>query len=167
MDAASRPMAQEVFIGISRSRWSANSAFKTRDSARALRVLARVLCWYQSYRLCSEIELCCVSDFLTLSSAQWACKAVRCAIGLKRNKSFFISNYLRREHTMAKTPSNHGKDWTAGDIKKLGQLARQNTPTRVAALKLGRTSDAVAQKASVEGISLKPTNQRPYGTRKK
>lgn len=68
---------------------------------------------------------------------------------------------------MAKTPSNHGKDWTAGDIKKLGQLARQNTPTRVAALKLGRTPAAVAQKASFEGISLKPTNQRPYGTRKK
>jgi acyl-coenzyme A synthetase/AMP-(fatty) acid ligase len=26
---------------------------------------------------------------------------------------------------MAKTHSNHGKDWTAGDIKKLGQLARE------------------------------------------
>ena len=52
---------------------------------------------------------------------------------------------------MAKTPSNHGKDWTAGDIKRLGQLARQNTPTRVAALKLGRTPDAVAQKAMSKG----------------
>jgi hypothetical protein len=68
---------------------------------------------------------------------------------------------------MAKAPSNHGKDWTAGDVKKLEQLARQNTPTRVAALKLGRTPAAVAQKASWEGISLKPTNQRPYGTRRK
>ena len=68
---------------------------------------------------------------------------------------------------MTKAPSNHGKVWTAGDVRKLEQLARQNTPTRVAALKLGRTPDAVAQKASVEGISLKPTNQRPYGTRKK
>ncbi len=44
MDAASRPMAQEVFIGISRSRLSANSTFKTRDSARGLGALARVLC---------------------------------------------------------------------------------------------------------------------------
>lgn len=68
---------------------------------------------------------------------------------------------------MAKTPTNQGKDWTAAEIKKLGQLARQNTPTRVAALKLGRTPAAVAQKASFEGISLRPTNQRPYGTRKK
>ena len=68
---------------------------------------------------------------------------------------------------MAKTPANHGKDWTAGHVKKLGQLARQNTPTRVVALTLGRTPAAVAQKASVEGISLRPTNQRPHGTRKK
>ena len=68
---------------------------------------------------------------------------------------------------MAKTPTNHGKDWTAGDVNKLEQLARQNTPTRVAALKLRRTYAAVAQKASVEGISMKPANQRPYGTRKK
>jgi hypothetical protein len=34
-------------------------------------------------------------------------------------------------------------------------------------LKLGRSADAVRTKASEEGISLKPTNQRPYGTRKK
>jgi hypothetical protein len=68
---------------------------------------------------------------------------------------------------MAKRPSNHGKDWTAADLKQLEKLARQNTPTRVIALKLGRTPGAVAQKASFEGISLKPANQRPYGTRKK
>ena len=68
---------------------------------------------------------------------------------------------------MTKTPTNHGKDWTAADVKKLEQLARQNTPTRVAALKLRRTLAAVAQKASVEGISFKPINQRPYGTRRK
>ena len=68
---------------------------------------------------------------------------------------------------MAKRPPNHGKDWTAADLKQLEKLARQNTPTRVIALKLGRTPGAVAQKASFEGISLKPANQRPYGTRKK
>ena len=88
-------------------------------------------------------------------------------MALKPGKTNFFSNNLRSDITMAKTPTNHGKDWTAGDIKKLGQLAKQNTPTRVAALKLGRTPDAVAQKASVEGISFKPTKQRPYGTRRK
>jgi hypothetical protein len=68
---------------------------------------------------------------------------------------------------MAKTPKNHGADWTATDIKQLKRLAKENTPARVAALELGRTPAAVQQKAGVEGISLKPTNQRPYGTSKK
>lgn len=68
---------------------------------------------------------------------------------------------------MANPPKNHGKDWTPTDVSQLQQLARQNTPTRVMGIKLGRTPEAVAQKASTERISLKPTNQRPYGTRKR
>ena len=68
---------------------------------------------------------------------------------------------------MAKTPSNHGKGWTAGDLKKLRQLARQSIPTRAAAIKLGRTLASVAQKASVEGISFKPKAQRGKARRKK
>jgi hypothetical protein len=36
----------------------------------------------------------------------------------------------------------------------------------VIGLKMGRTPDAVQQKASSEGISLKPTNQAPYNRRK-
>jgi hypothetical protein len=68
---------------------------------------------------------------------------------------------------MAKVPTNHGKPWTKDDVKELKELAKGNTPTRVVALKLGRTPDAVVGKASEEGISLKPTNQSPYGTKKK
>ena len=67
---------------------------------------------------------------------------------------------------MAKTPSNHGKQWSTGDVSQLKQLAEHNTPTRVIGLKIGRTPDAVAQKASQEHISLKPTNQSPYNRRK-
>ena len=67
---------------------------------------------------------------------------------------------------MAKTPPNHNKGWSGSDVSKLRQLARENTPTRVIGLKLGRTPDAVASKASDENISLKPTNQSPYNRRK-
>ncbi len=67
---------------------------------------------------------------------------------------------------MAKTPSNHGKQWTSCDVSQLKQLANHNTPTRVIGLKLGRTPDAVSQKASEENISLKPTNQSPYNRRR-
>jgi hypothetical protein len=63
------------------------------------------------------------------------------------------------------TPKNHRQPWTAADATNLKKLAAENTPTRVIGLKLGRTPDAVQAKAGEEGISLKPTNQRPYGRR--
>jgi len=68
---------------------------------------------------------------------------------------------------MAKPPSNHGKPWTSQDNKTLRDLAQQNTPTRVIGIKMGRTPGAVQNHASEEGVSLKPTNQSPYGTKKK
>ena len=67
---------------------------------------------------------------------------------------------------MAKKPANHGNEWTAAENQHLRQLARENTPTRVIALKLGRTPGAVQQHASEEGVSLKPTNQSPYNRRR-
>jgi hypothetical protein len=67
---------------------------------------------------------------------------------------------------MAKKPSNHGKTWTSQDVNKLEKLAKENTPTRVIGLKMGRTEDSIQSKASNEGISLKPTNQSPYGSKK-
>lgn len=67
---------------------------------------------------------------------------------------------------MTKSTRNSGMQWTRGDVSQLRQLAKKNTPTRVIGLKLGRTENAVRTKASEENISLKPTNQSPYGTRK-
>jgi len=67
---------------------------------------------------------------------------------------------------MAKYNRNSGKPWTPGEVKQLKQLANQNTPTRVIGLKMGRTENAVRSVASEEGVSLKPTNQSPYGTKK-
>ena len=67
---------------------------------------------------------------------------------------------------VAKEPKNHGKAWTPADLRALQTLARENTPTRVIGLKMGRTPDAVQQKASTAGISLKPTNRAPYNRRK-
>lgn len=67
---------------------------------------------------------------------------------------------------MSKSTRNTGKPWTPADVKQLKEMAKENTPTRVAGFKLGRTEDAVRAKASDEGISLKPTNQSPYNRRK-
>jgi hypothetical protein len=68
---------------------------------------------------------------------------------------------------MAKEPKNHGKPWTGDQVKELKQLAKENTPTRVIGLKLGRTPESVQSKASSEGVSLKPTNQSPYNRQPK
>ena len=65
---------------------------------------------------------------------------------------------------MSKSDRNSGKPWTDVDEAQLRALASQNTPTRVIGLKLGRTEDAVASKASELHISLAPWNQSPYGT---
>lgn len=67
---------------------------------------------------------------------------------------------------MSKSTRNSGKGWTGGDITQLKELAKQNTPTRVIGLKLGRTEDAIRSKAGNENVSLKPTNQSPYNRRK-
>jgi len=66
---------------------------------------------------------------------------------------------------MAKYNRNSGKAWTPKEVRDLRSLAVHNTPTRVIGLKLGRTEDAVRTRASAEDISLKPTNQSPYGTK--
>jgi hypothetical protein len=68
---------------------------------------------------------------------------------------------------MGKKPENHGEPWTPKHKEQLERLADHNTPTRVIAMKLGRTEDAVRAKASEQGISLKPTNQSPYNRRTK
>jgi len=68
---------------------------------------------------------------------------------------------------MSKSTRNSGKAWTGVEIKSMAGLAKQNTPTRVIGLKLGRTEAAVRTRASESRISLKPTNQSPYGTKGK
>jgi hypothetical protein len=70
----------------------------------------------------------------------------------------------RRARIMPKSTHNSGWPWTDSDIGQLRQLARENTPTQVIGLKLGRTEN-VYQRASGERVSLRPTNQRPYGRR--
>jgi IS30 family transposase len=68
---------------------------------------------------------------------------------------------------MAKSPANSGKSWSSGDKAELKRLAKQNTPTRVIGLKMGRSPGAVSSQAGRQGTSLKPTNQSPYGTKGK
>ena len=67
---------------------------------------------------------------------------------------------------MPKYIRNAGKQWTPQEEKSLIQLAKENTPTRVIGLKLGRPETGVYAKASKLGVSLDPKNQSPYNRRK-
>jgi hypothetical protein len=62
---------------------------------------------------------------------------------------------------------NSREPWGRGDVQTLKQLARQNMPTRVIGLKLGRTETAVRGKAQREGISLRPVNRSPNKERRR
>lgn len=68
---------------------------------------------------------------------------------------------------MSLSDRNSGKAWTPKDVAQLKSLAAQNTPTRVIGLKIGRTESAIYTRASQKGVSLAPTNQRPYNRDKK
>jgi hypothetical protein len=68
---------------------------------------------------------------------------------------------------MTKSTRNTGKTWSTSDKSELKTLAKQNTPTRVIGLKLGRTPKAIYSEANKLGVSLKPTNQSPYNRTKK
>jgi hypothetical protein len=59
---------------------------------------------------------------------------------------------------------NSGTEWTADDDRQLKNLAKQDTPTPVIGLKLGRTPGAIYTRASEKGISLMPPN--PHHKRK-
>lgn len=67
---------------------------------------------------------------------------------------------------MPKYIRNAGKHWTGQEEKNLVKLAKQNTPTRVIGLKLGRPEAGVYAKASHLGVSLNPKNQSPYNRHK-
>lgn len=62
---------------------------------------------------------------------------------------------------------NAGKQWTPAEEKQLKALVKDNTPTRVIGLKLGRPVGGVRSKALDLRISLRPTNQSPYNRKKK
>jgi hypothetical protein len=68
--------------------------------------------------------------------------------------------------TLPKYIRNTGKEWTPKEEYTLKQLVRDNTPTRVIGLKLGRPEGGVRAKAQDLGVSLRPTNQSPYNRRK-
>jgi hypothetical protein len=63
---------------------------------------------------------------------------------------------------MAKKQLVSGR-WDDAELKELKKLIKENTPTPVMAIKLNRAENSIRSKVRTEGLSLKPTNRRPYG----
>ena len=65
-----------------------------------------------------------------------------------------------------KSTRNSGKPITKATVQEIKKLSKENTPTRVIGLKVGRTESSIYSIASKNKISLKPTNQSPYNRKK-
>ena len=61
--------------------------------------------------------------------------------------------------------ANSGKKWNSVELKRLQTLAKQNTPTRVIGLKLGRTAESIYKKAATSNISLTPPQSGSLASR--
>lgn len=59
---------------------------------------------------------------------------------------------------------NSGQGWTKEDVSNLAKYIKENTPTRVIGLKLGRSVSAIRSKAKSLELSLKPYNRSPYSS---
>lgn len=70
-------------------------------------------------------------------------------------------------HRKGPRPKRENKQWNTDEVRKLRKLATGNTPTGLIADALGRTENAIYNKASEKNITLKPTNKSPYNRRKK
>jgi hypothetical protein len=66
-----------------------------------------------------------------------------------------------------KSTRHHDEVWRATEVRQLKGLIRENTPTRVIGLKLGRTDAAIRDKARNLGLSLMPINRSPRTPAKK
>ena len=60
---------------------------------------------------------------------------------------------------MPTTPENANLRWSKREIRDLKRLAGEGLPTRIIAMKLGRTIAAVQSKATSERISFKARKQ--------
>jgi hypothetical protein len=94
------------------------------------------------------------------------------AIAKKSKKAFNPADNLpppkpKSPPGSTKSTRHHADDWTAANVRELKELIKGNTPTRVIAVKLGRTEASIRDKVANLELSLKPTNQSPRTPRKK
>ena len=72
-----------------------------------------------------------------------------------------VQTGTKKSDTKKKDGRSNPRSWSKDDIKQLKTLIKQNTPTRLIAMKLKRTEASVRWKVHGEKLSLRPTNRSP------
>ena len=88
-------------------------------------------------------------------------KAKKSAKKAPKNTQKKKTKKLVKTGAKKKDGRSNPRSWSKDDVKQLKTLIKQNTPTRLIALKLKRTEPAVRWKVHSEGLSLRPTNRSP------
>lgn len=63
---------------------------------------------------------------------------------------------------MADYDRSTGAPWSAADLEQLRILAAEGTATRVIAVQLGRSEEAITHRAAQDGVNLAPASHNPY-----
>lgn len=134
------------------------------------------------FKLCKNLKSNNNISATALATASFSFSQV--SLGVKKQQLYFVRllffqswlkpyclklNFeIKTERSDYKTMpnKNSGKEWSPADISKVRTLAGKNKPTGLIAWELGRSKSAIQNKASEEGISLRPTNKSPYNRRK-
>jgi hypothetical protein len=67
----------------------------------------------------------------------------------------------KKNGSRKKDGRSNPRSWSKDDVKQLKTLTKENTPTRLIAMKLKRSEASVRWKVHGEGLSLRPTNRSP------
>lgn len=68
---------------------------------------------------------------------------------------------VTRKSGAKKDGRTNRQSWSKDDLKQLKTFIKENTPTRLIAMKLKRSEISVRGKVQREGLSLRPTNRSP------
>jgi len=79
-----------------------------------------------------------------------------------KNEAEKMQAAARKAARATEKPVNSVRRWAPAEVKRLKELADQNTPISEIGMELNRSEQAIRAKAKREGISLRPTNRSPY-----
>jgi hypothetical protein len=79
----------------------------------------------------------------------------------KKTAKKTVTTAAKKSLAKKKDGRSNPQSWSKDDFKQLKTFIKENTPTRLIAMKLKRSEISVRGKVHREGLSLRPTNRSP------